>query len=406
MGTVLSTSRMRLYFLGTTLSSIGDYALWLAAAVWVRELTGSTAKAGLCMLCLVVGTLLSPATGVLVDRVRRKPLLLVTNTLTGALVLTLTQVHGAGQVWLIYAVMFLYGLSTALSSSTMTALLPSLVPKDQLGPANGLSQALAQGQRLITPAIGLGLLAAYGGGAVALLDAASFAASVICWSFIRVDEAKPVPSGQRRRDEAMAGFRFLAATPVVRQLTTAMVIGLFVMGFFEILSLAVVTTGLHHAATWTGVIVTAMGVTGIDSGAGAGTVLNRIGPGRLAALGLALAGAASLAMAVPVDAVVISAALLFGLGVPFVVVGAMTSIQLNTPSELLGRVSGADNFLITAGQAVGIGAGATLVQVLSYRGLAYCAAALLITSAGYLASRPEQRSTARRATRTRAAESV
>ena len=406
MGTVLATSRMRLYFLGTTLSSIGDYALWLAAAVWVRELTGSTSKAGLCMLALVVGTLLSPATGVLVDRVRRKPLLLVTNALTGALVLTLTQVHSAGQVWLVYTVMFLYGLSTALSSSAMTALLPTMVPEDQLGPANGLSQALAQGQRLITPAIGLGLLAAYGGGAVALFDAASFAASVVCWALIRVDEAKPVPSGERWRDEAVTGFRFLASTPVVRQLTSAMVIGLFVMGFFEILSLAVVTTGLHHAATWTGVIVTAMGVTGIAGGIGAGAVLNKVGPGRLAALGLALAGAAALAMAVPVDAVVVGAALVFGLGVPFVVVGAMTSIQLNTPSELLGRVSGADNFLITTGQALGIGAGATLVQVLSYRGLAYCAAALLVLSALYLTTRPEQRRATVHPPRTHAAESV
>ncbi|WP_280717238.1 MFS transporter [Kitasatospora sp. MAP5-34] len=391
MGELLAIPRMRLYFLGNSLSSIGDYALWLAAGIWVKELTGSTSKAGLCMLFLVTGTLLSPLTGVLVDRVRRKPLILVGNSATGLLVLSLTQVHHADQVWLIYVVMFLYGLSADITGSAMSALLPKLVTGDLLGSANGLSQALTQGQRLITPAIGVGLLAAYGGGAVALMDAASFAAGVVCWAFIKVEEEQPVPSGDGWRQETAAGFLLLARTPVLRQLAVALTVGLFVMGFFETLGIAIATVGLHHPPTWTGVIVTAMGVTGIAGGMSAGTVLKRLGPGRLTALGLGLAGLAALVMTLPVDAVVIGAAALFGLGLPFVIVGAMTAVQLHTPNELMGRVSGANNFLVTAGQAVGIAAGAALISVLPYRALACLAAGLLALAAGYLLTRPEQR---------------
>ena len=391
MSKLFAIPRMRLYFLGNTLSSIGDYALWLAAGIWVKELTGSTSKAGLCMLCLITGTLLSPLTGVIVDRVRRRPLILVTNSATGLLVLSLTQVHHASQVWLIYLVMFLYGLSSDISGSAMSALLPRMVPEDQLGTANGLSQALTQGQRLITPAIGVGLLAAYGGGAVALMDAASFAAGVLCWSFIKVEEEKPERSGENWRRETTAGFLFLVRTPVLRQLTLALTLSLFVMGFFETLGIAIATVGLHHSPSWTGVIVTAMGVTGIVGGVSAGAVMSRTGPGRLTALGLGISGAAALVMAVPVDAVVIVGAMLFGLGLPFVIVGAMTAVQLNTPNELMGRVSGADNFLITAGQSLGIATGAGLIAVLPYRDLAYIAAALLALAACYLVTRPEQR---------------
>jgi MFS family permease len=174
MGEPLAIPRMRLYFLGNSLSGIGDYALWLAAGIWVKELTGSTSKAGLCIFFLTAGTLLPPLTGLIVDRVRRKPLILITNSVTGLLVLSLTLVHHADQVWLIYSVMFLYGVSGTISGSAMAALLPKMVSKELLGSANGLSQALTQGQRLITPALGVGLLALYGGRAVALLDAASF----------------------------------------------------------------------------------------------------------------------------------------------------------------------------------------------------------------------------------------
>ena len=391
MGDLLAQPRMRLYFLGNTLSTIGDYALWLAAGVWVKELTGSTSRAGLCMLCLIAGTLLSPLTGVVVDRVRRKPLLMATNAATCLLVLSLTQVHHAGQVWLIYTVMFLYGLSSDITSSAMSALLPTMVPEEQLGSANGLSQSLTQGQRLITPAIGLGLLAAYGGGAVAVLDAASFAAGLVCWALIKVDDPKPARTEQSWRAETAAGFRFLARTPVLRQLTTALVLGLFVMGLFETLGLAVATVGLHHAPTWAGVIVTAMGVTGILGGLLAGPAINRLGPGRLTAMGMALLSVSAVAMAVPSDVVVVAAALVFGLGLPFLIVGSMTAVQLNTPGELMGRVAGADGFLITLGQSVGIASGSALIAFLPYRDLAYGAAVLLALAAGYLVTRPEQR---------------
>ena len=391
MGDLLAIPRMRLYLLGNTLSTIGDYALWLAAGIWVKELTGSTSQAGLCMLALTLGTLLAPLTGMVVDRVRRKPLIIASNVVTGLLVLSLTVVHHASQVWLIYTVMFLYGLLSSMSNAAMAALLPKMVPEELLGSANGLSQALGQGQRLITPAIGVGLLALYGGGAVAILDAASFAAGVACWAFIQVEDERPAPSTGNWRKETAAGFVFLAKTAVLRQLTIALTLALFVMGFFETLGIAIATVGLHHAPTWTGVLVTAMGVTGIVGGVSAGAVLKRIGPGRLTAAGLALCSLSALVMAAPVDAVVLLGALLFGLGLPFVIVGAITAVQLHTPNELIGRVSGANEFLITGGQSLGIAVGAALISVLYYRDLAYIAAAVVALAAVYLVTRREQR---------------
>ncbi|MEU1199137.1 MFS transporter [Streptomyces sp. NPDC005813] len=391
MGELLKTPRMRLYFLGNSLSQIGDHALWLAAGIWVKELTGSTSMAGLCLFFLSAGTLLSPLTGLVVDRVRRKPLILVTDSVTGLLVLSLTLVHRADQVWMIYAVMFLYGVSGTISGSATAALLPTLVPKELLGPANGLSQALSRGQRLITPALGVGLLALYGGKAVALLDAASFAAGVACWALIDVDEDRPSPSGKHWTRETAAGFAFLARTPVLRQLTITLTAGVFVMGFFETLGIAIVTTGLHHSPSWADVVVTAMGITGVIGGLSAGVLVERLGPGRLTATGLAVTGVSALVLAVPDDAVVVSGSALVGLGLPFVTVGAITAMQLNTPNELMGRVAGVDNFLVSGGQSLGIATGAALISVLHYRDLCYLVAGVLALATLYLTTRPEQR---------------
>ncbi|MBR7832150.1 MFS transporter [Actinospica durhamensis] len=385
----------RIYLLGSTVDSIGDMAFWLAAAIWVKELTGSTAELGVCILMINLGTLLSPATGVLVDRLRRKRTLMVTNALTALALLSLLAVRGPGQVWLIFTVMFCYGLSSAITNAAFSGLKQQLMPKDLFAEANGLAQAIQQGSRLITPGIGLGLLAAFGGHVLAVMDAATFGFGLLCWSLVRIEDPKPQPPAPQERPgwwaESSAGFRYLFGTPLLRQLTAAFALALFAMGFLETLVIPVATVGLHHAPTWVGVLVTMMGVTGLAGGVLAGSLVRRIGPGMVTALGLALAGAACLAMAAPVTWIVLGAAALLGFGLPMAIVGSVTAVQLFTPNELMGRVSGADNLLVTSSQCIGIAVCAAAVGEIFYRDLCYFVGGVIALSALYLASRKAQR---------------
>ena len=55
-----------------------------------------------------------------------------------------------------------------------------MLPPERLGDANAALQTVSEGSRLIAPLIGAGLFAAVGGAAVAILDAATFAASALC----------------------------------------------------------------------------------------------------------------------------------------------------------------------------------------------------------------------------------
>src|SRR5690349_17581727 len=99
----------RLLFEGQGLSMYGDSAMLLVLAIWVKELTGSNDAAGFTLVFVALPSLVGPLGGWVVDRVRRRPFLVVTNLCSAVAVLPLLAVHDAGRVWLIYTVATLYG---------------------------------------------------------------------------------------------------------------------------------------------------------------------------------------------------------------------------------------------------------------------------------------------------------
>ena len=167
----------RLFLAGQSLSLLGDTALWLALGLWAKDLTGSSSATGLVFLCIVAPQLAAPFAGLLVDRVRRRSLLLAVNPLTALAVLPLLAVHDAHDVWIIYAVALAYGASYTLLAAGQSALLHTLLEPDLLGPANAALQTVREALRLIAPVAGAGLYTLAGGAAVALLDAATFLAA-------------------------------------------------------------------------------------------------------------------------------------------------------------------------------------------------------------------------------------
>ena len=62
MRELLAGRRTRLFFVSSAISDLGDDALILALAVWVKELTGSTALSAIDMAAIAVGALFSPHT--------------------------------------------------------------------------------------------------------------------------------------------------------------------------------------------------------------------------------------------------------------------------------------------------------------------------------------------------------
>lgn len=101
----------RRLFGGLSASMLGDSLMLLVLSMWVKTLTGSNSMAGLTFFFMVIPALGAPYLGVLIDRVRRKPLLVWGNVASAVAVMPLLLVRDAGDVWLIWLVAFAYGVS-------------------------------------------------------------------------------------------------------------------------------------------------------------------------------------------------------------------------------------------------------------------------------------------------------
>ncbi|HXP20535.1 MAG TPA: MFS transporter [Streptosporangiaceae bacterium] len=383
----------RIFLFGDVVCTLGDSALWLAMAIWVKELTGRSAAAGLVFFAYAAGSLLSPLGGVLADRLPRRPLLICSNLIAAGLVLLIIGVHDRAQIWLIYLVTFLYGVIGSAIGPAQTALLPSLVPKDLLAEANGAQQTMNEGLRLIIPIVGAGLFVLWGGAVVAEIDAATFLVAAASLVALRVDEPKPErnSSAGDQGGQFAAGFRFISRDPVLRSITIALGLSMLVFGFTESALFSVVTVGLRHSASFVGLLMTTQGVGAVGGGLSAAVILRHISECMMTAMALALAAATALLLTLPSVVSVLAGMVLAGIVIPWVSVAAITAIQRRSPAALLGRVSGAFGLGLTVPQVLSVGLGAALIAVVNYRALLVAIAVVVTVAAVFLVSRAETR---------------
>jgi MFS family permease len=388
---LLALRDARVYIAGQGLSLLGDSALWLAMGIWVKQLTGSSAAAGLTVLAFLAPQLAGPVAGLLADRVRRRPLLLAANAGAGLTVLALLLVRGRGELWVIYAVLVAYGAWNAIIGAAQPGLLRAIVPDALLPDANGALQTAREGLRLLSPLAGAGLFAAAGPYAVVWLDAATFAGAAAALALMRARE--PAPGGPAARslhgvlDGAAAGLRHVLAVPILRRMLLAAVVSIVAYGFAETALFAVVDDGLHRPATFLGVLMTTQGAAAVGSGLVAASLIRRVGEPALCASGLVLFALACPLLAASSVPVVLAGSLVMGAGLPLTVVAANTLLQRLTPSELQGRVFGAVDMAVAVPQAGGIVGGAALVATIDHRLVLAAMAALLVGGAAPLMAR-------------------
>ena len=403
MRRLLAHRDVRVYLAGQVFSLFGDSSLWLAMGIWVKTLTGSNAQAGLVFFFFTAPSLLAPASGLLADRVRRRPLLIVTNAVTAVAVLALLAVSGRGQVWVVDAVMFGYGLSYGILGPAQSALLTVMVPADLLPDANGALRTAQESLRLIGPLAGAGLFVAVGAHVVAVIDAASFAFPVISLLVLRVREPAPRPAAGRWAAQLSAGARHIWRTVELRHVIAAGAVTTTVFGFGETISYAIAGNGLHRTAAFVGVLAGVQGAGAVAGGLSAAALVRRLGEGRLIGIAMLVAAAGAAMEIPPLLAPVLAGDIVFGAAIPWLVVGLISLAQRVTPPELQGRVYAATETLVTTPQTISIALGAALISVAGYQTLLLAMAATIALAACYLLTRPEQRQAARRPARPRAA---
>lgn len=395
--TMLLRDRRFLWLLvGQTMSSIAASALWLALGIWAKDLTHSNALAGSVFLALGIPSVLSPFGGHLVDRVRRKPLMIITNATIGAIALVLLFVHSRHELWLIYVVAACTGLALDILGSSRNALVKDMVADEQLGQANAVLQTLSQGARLLSPLVGAGLYTFLGGPGVAVVDAAAFGIATLAFCCVRVVESAVEPAEHSFVTELMAGFRYVRSVPVLLQLVIVGALAFCVVGLFETTGFAVIDQGLHRSPSFLGYIESVQGAGAILGGVLAARVVRRLAEARTVGVGLGLVGLGAAAMTLPAIAPVLIGVAVIGVGVSLFVVGWATGLQRYAPPRLQGRVNATANMLLTGPQTASIALGASLIAIVDYRilltvifvGMIATAAMLLVKPAATTANPP------------------
>ncbi|MBD3942500.1 MFS transporter [Microbacterium sp. NEAU-LLC] len=362
-------------------TNLGDSALYLMIAVWVKELTGSDVAAGFVFVALGVPAILAPFIGMMADRMPRRRLLVINNATLVPVLLTLLLVSGPGQLWLVYAVVVIYSAAGYVTASAQSGIIRAMLRDDQLASGNGMLSTIDNALRLVSPLIGTALYVWLGAPAVIVLTAACFAVAAVVVAGLPVGAAKPEREpGRGYFRELAAGFEQLFAPQSLRVVTIAVAIGFGATGLLNIVVFPALDAMQADPAA-IGVLVPIQGAGAVIGGLLSATLVTRWGEGRTAALGLLLVAAGSVPFAF--GSVIAGGIGMFvlGLGIPPTVVAFATLRQRLTPDALQGRTGAAGNVVINLPQTLASVLGAGLLAVVDFRVLIWVSVVAVVLGA-------------------------
>jgi hypothetical protein len=135
------------------------------------------------------------------------------------------------------------------------------------------------------------------------------------------------------------------------------------------------------------VIIAFQGVGAVAGAACAAPLIRRVGEIHLAGLGMLVFGLGTTLLTSGTLAVVLAGIVLFGMGIPWIIVAVFTLLQRTTPGPLQGRVYSAVEVLVGTPQTVSIALGAVLVAFVDYRLLLLVEAAVVVAAGAWLLTR-------------------
>jgi MFS transporter, DHA3 family, tetracycline resistance protein len=179
----LSYRPFALLWSGQTISRIGDFLYQVALAWWVLEQTGSAMAMGTMLICAFASMLLFLVIGgVTVDRLPRVRVMLVADLIRCALISSVAVLaFGQSlQIWHVLVASLLVGFVDAFFQPAYTALVPELIPQEQLQSANALTSMSQHLGRVTGPMLGAAIIALIGTGGAFAIDGLSFLISAAC----------------------------------------------------------------------------------------------------------------------------------------------------------------------------------------------------------------------------------
>ena len=362
-------------------SVVGDWAFSIALAVYAYRANGAAAVGLLALARWTAAAVAAPFMSVLADRYRRRVVMMSSDAARCALIAgAAVTIWTGGASVLVYALAVLTGVVSTAFQPAQTALLPSLTTTpEELTAANVVTSTIESVGTFAGPALGGLLLVWVGTGAVMAIDAATFA-----WSFAllagipRGDAPERGAEAGSMLSEVADGFRAVGEHPRMRVIIALYGAQTLVSGALTVLIVVMALRLLDMGQSGVGTLNAAVGIGGL---LGSLVTAVLVGRGRLSlnfAAGLVAWGLPiALIAAVTHAGFAFAMLLIVGVGNVLVDVAALTLLQRVAPDEVLGRVFGVLEAVLSI--SVGIGAAVTplLIDALGVRGALVTTGAVL-----------------------------
>lgn len=323
--------------------------------------------------------------GVWVDRMRRRPVLVVGDVGRAASLasIPIAYAFGALSIWQLYAVGFVNGVLTVFFDVAYQSYLPSLVSHQELADGNAKMELSRSAAQIAGPGVGgvlVGVLSAPG---AIVADAVSylFSAGGVLW----IRRAEPLIEGVgtgaervRMRTQIAEGLRFVLGHRLLRPIAMCTALANLFGAMAQAIVVLFMVRRLHFAAATIG-FVAAVGNVGFLIGAAAvGWVNRRIGTGRTIVLGIGLAAPFQFLMPLATLGAPVALLIVSGLGgaigSPLYNVSQVSLRQAICPNRLQGRMNASMRFMVWGTLPLGAALGGWLGGTIGLRTTLFIAA--------------------------------
>ena len=338
--------------------------------------------------------------GVWIDRLPRRPILIISDVGRALLLGSIPLLAAVGQLRIeyLYGVTFLAGLLSFLFNIGTTSFTPSVVGRENLMQANSATTLNVSMGSTVGPAIAGGLVQLLTAPAAILFDAISFVASAFCTVLVKIP-ANAQPSAARRGrirlgPEIVEGLRYLFTgrylSPIAVSATIGAAFGAMQVGIYILF----MVRDLHLTPALVGFAVTATGIASLVGALLAPTFGAKFGPGPTYIAGQLFASLAGVALAaaqgpaIAIAVFLIISRLLSGLGPSFYSISQTTIRQSVVPDHVLGRVNSSWQFVVIGVQPLGALAGGALATGIGLRATIALSSVGMLLGLGWAARSP------------------
>jgi MFS family permease len=391
---LLADRRIRYVLAAYVASGSADGFLPVVLSFAVLRLTGTPASLGLVLAGQsAAALLLTLAGGLAGDRFARGRILAGSLAVRAAAasVLAATLLTGTASFPLLLAMAALYGCADGFFGPASTALLPDIVPRAKLAPANALLGGTTSTAAVASPAIAGIIVAALGPGAGFAVQAAVLTVAAGSLMAARLPADRPAPVGRPRPvSQLKTGWAEFARLQWLWLLTGQWtVFSMVLLAPVAVLGPAIAGRYLGGPLAW-GIIRSSLSLGAVTGQLAAGRIKPSARPAlRIAWLMPAMTTQAlALGLGAPLAAVA-AAAVITGLAIGLQSVLFQTAMQTSIPPEALARVTAFDLLGSEGGQPIGYALAGPLGAAIGARTyLAYSAAGIFIAASAFTRLRP------------------